>query len=506
MGLILEKTCDTLGGMKKFILGLRVGSGALMEVVGKVGLMNGVGLVGIMVVGVMMFGVVFGTDVVMAEEVAVGEGEVVSGGLPEIYIKSVNPGYTVDGVGNVGEMIEISKNSSDDKISLAGATVGYTNSSGNYSVLVEFPENSWITGEFILLQLASSPSSELADLTYAKTLAFKGGLDIRRGDEIIDSVCWTGKGECYKEFKSALPTTLVRKKESGSFEHLADYTVEYGRGGYMVESEDAGYGGEEVVMGHCKGLEFSEMLSYYESSREEQFIEIYNRGSEQVLMDGCAIRYKNKKYTLSGILPSEGYRAYYPTEFSLTKNPTNGNLLELVDVDGVVLDELFYPNGQRKGTAYAFVGYDGGGEEIWKVTYAPTPGAPNNYQEFKSCEAGKVINEATGNCVKVATVTEKICPEGQYLNILTGRCKKNTVTTEKTCKEGYYLNPETGRCRKVVENTGASYDLVPENYEEKSSFVALYAVLAVIGVGTLYIIYEFRREIGGLVKKVMRIR
>lgn len=478
MGLILQKRCATLGVMKKFIIGLVVGCGALVGMVMALAMGSG--------------------DVVYAEE-----GEVVSG-LPEIYIKAINPGYTVDGVGNVGEMIELKKNSSDEKISLAGATVGYTNSSGNYSVLVEFPENSWMTGESIFLQLASSPSSELADLTYTKTLAFKGGLDLRRGEEVLDSVCWTGRGECYKDFKSASPTVLVRNEETGEFEHLGKYEVVYGDGGYVVDNEDEGYGGEEVVGGHCRGLEFSEILSYYETSRDEQFIEIYNRGSEQVLMDGCKVRYKNKTYGLSGILASEGYHAYYPTEFSLTKNPTNGNLLELVDVDGVVLDKLFYPNGQRKGTAYAFVGYDGGGEEIWKVTYAPTPGSPNNYQEFKSCEVGKVINEATRNCVKVTTVTEKVCPEGQYLNILTGRCKKYSTTTEKTCKEGYYLNEETGRCRKIVENTGASYDLVPENYEEKSSFVALYAVLGVVGVGLIYLVYEFRREIAKLWHKVFR--
>ena len=482
--------------MKKFIVGLVVGRGALVGVVCLVGIMT------LIVGGVWGGGMVYASD---GESGASAEGiDDVGGtdGLPEIYIKAVNPGYTVDGVGNVGEMIEIGRNSSDAMISLAGATVGYTNSSGNYSVLIEFPENSWMTSESILLKLASSPSSELADLVYTKTLAFKGGVDIRRGEEVLDSVCWTGKGECYKDFKSASPTILVRNLERGGFEHLGEYELENVGGGYMVV-EDEGYGGDEIAVGHCRGLEFSEILSYYETSREEQFIEIYNSASEQILMDGCMVRYKNKNYRLSGILPAEGYFAYYPTEFSLTKNPTNKNVLGLVDVDGVVLDELEYLNGQRKGTAYAKIGYNERGEEIWKVTYAPTPGAPNNYQEFKTCEEGKVINEATGNCVKVATVTEKICPEGQYLNILTGRCKKYATTTEKTCKEGYYLNSETGRCRKVVENTGASYDLKPESYEEKSSFVALYAVLGVVGVGLIYLGYEFRQEIGKSIKRCL---
>ena len=115
-----------------------------------------------------------------------------------------------------------------------------------------------------------------------------------------------------------------------------------------------------------------------------------------------------------------------------------------------------------------------------------------------------MLNEATGNCVKLSKVTNKICPKGQYLNILTGRCKKNETAKEKTCKEGYYLNPDTGRCRKLKENKGADYSVEPENYEESSSFVALYAVLGVAGAGVIYLIYEFRHEIKKLFGRVFR--
>jgi len=414
--------------------------------------------------------------------------------IPELYIKAVNPGYTVDGKNNVGEMIELARRDADAPISLAGATVGYTNSSGNYSILFEFPEYSWMTGETLLLRLASSPESELAAVNYTKTLAFKAGIELMIDGEVIDEVCWTGKDSCYEEFKSASPTTLVRDLETGEFEHVADYELMYGASSYYVEiaKEDEGYG---VVESRCKGLQFSEILSYYEMSKSEQFIEFYNSKSEQIVLDGCVVRYKNKKYVLNGVVGAEGYYVYYPEGFNLTKNPTSSNIIELVDTDGAIVDSLIYPNGQRKGTAYALIGYDSSGGEIWKTTYAPTPGSPNNYQEFRTCEAEKVINEATGNCVKVASVKEKICKEGYYLNILTGRCNKKKTTTEKICKEGYYLNPETNRCRKIKENKGANYSLESENYEEQSSFIALYAVLGVVGVGVVYVIYEFRHEI-----------
>ncbi|MBR2796006.1 hypothetical protein IKE13_03070 [Candidatus Saccharibacteria bacterium] len=419
--------------------------------------------------------------------------------MKNLYIKAVNPGYPVDGKNNVGEMIEIARKDSDEPISLAGTTVSYTNSSGNESILFEFPENSWMTGESILLRLASSPESELAAGNYTKTLAFKAGLTLSVQGEVIDEVCWTGKNGCNTEFKSAAPTTLVRDTETGEFRHVPSYTPEYDAGAYKVEKDE-----EIEPVSQCKGLIFSEILSYYESSRSEQFVELYNVGPGQILLYGCGIRYKNKIYGLTGVVREEEYFRYLPIEFSLTKNPTNEGVLEIIDTTGEVVDKLEYPNGQRKGTSYALIGYDTLGAEIWRTTYAPTPGEANHYQEFKTCEEGKVINEATGNCVKVTSVVEKICPAGQYLNILTGRCRKYVETTEKTCKEGYYLNSETGRCRKIQENQGADYEISLDSYKAESSFVALYAVIGVVIVGVVCLVYEFRREIQKLWRKVFR--
>ena len=261
--------------------------------------------------------------------------------LPEIYIKAINPGYTVDSVSNVGEMIEI------------GLTIGYTNSSGNETVLVEFPENSWMVGERILLRLASSPGHELASVLYTKTLAVKAGpLVIRRGETVIDSVCWTGKDGCYKDFKTSSPTTLVRNTETGLFEHVADYEPEYVAENYREDVVK-----EEPVPSQCKGLMFSEVLTYYESEKSEQFIEVYNSSAEQILMMGCGVRYKNKLYELDGVIKPEEYKAKYFEGISLTKNPTNKNILEIIDVNGDVVDKLEIPNGQRKGASFAWVGF-----------------------------------------------------------------------------------------------------------------------------------------------------
>lgn len=422
---------------------------------------------------------------------------------PELFVKALNPGYKIDDISNVGEMIEIARGkSSDTPILLAGAAVGYTNTSGNFSILFEFPENSWMTGESILLRLASSPGSELANATYTKTLALGAKIELILDGETIDEVCYTGKTGCYKSFVSDAPTTLVRDLETGEFKHESDYEPEFVSENYEIRTEEAEE--DEVKMPQCVGLEFSEILSYYEADPAEQFIELYNPNAEEIKLDGCKIRYKNNEYILAGAVEADGYFVYRPIGFKLTKNPVNVNTLELVDIDETVVDTMEYPNGQKEGTAYALVGYNEDGKEIWATTYDPTPGEANNYQRFKTCTEGKVINEATGNCVKVVELTEKVCEEGYHLNILTGRCNKDEEVEEKTCKEGYYLNPETNRCRKIQENTGADYEIVAEEYEENSAFVATIAVGGVVAVGLIYLIWEFREEIGKMWRKILK--
>ena len=119
----------------------------------------------------------------------------------------------------------------------------------------------------------------------------------------------------------------------------------------------------------------------------------------------------------------------------------------------------------------------------------------------KECPEGKVLNPATGRCIKekskgpAAKDTEKKqetkepktkvipkakeCPEGKVLNPATGRCikekskgpaakdtekkqktqepKTKVIPKAKECPEGKVLNPATGRCvqgNKVKEGTG----------------------------------------------------
>lgn len=424
--------------------------------------------------------------------------------LSMLVIKAVNPGYTINGTANTGEMIVI-ENLSDKPILATGIKLNYTNSSGNSVVLYEFPENSEIASGSLLLRLASSPEAEQADANYTKTLAFAAGpLELVYEDTTVDSVCWNGKTGCYAKFTSDKPTTLVRNAD-GTFEHLEDFEITYdAEKPGLILPEEGGMGGGEQAAAQCKGMVFSEILSYYELNAGEQFVELYNAGDGQILLDGCSLRYKNKYYTLNGVVQPEEYFARYGGDFVLTKNPTTQNIIELIDVNGEVVDTLIFYNGQKKAMSYAQFGYDANGKEQWLQTYMPTPGEANNFQKFKTCTDGKVINEETGNCVKATTLDTELepCPAGKYRNPLTGRCKSYEVETEKVCADGYYLNPETNRCKKITDNTGAEYALEEKEYTESSTFVALWALIGVVVAGIIYVIWQYRKEIKALITKM----
>lgn len=427
----------------------------------------------------------------------------------QLIIKAVNPGYTDENkVSNVGELIEL-QNLAGAPLSLAGISIRYTNGSGNSSDLYTFAEGALMTGEFLLLRYAKSPGSDEAELTYSSSLAMTAGpLALVYEDEVIDQVCWTGKGDCAKAFKSASPTTLVRNLESGEFEHLTTYDTHFDPAFptlYEPEIEEPELA-EPTAAPQCRGLEFSEILTYYNDSTAEQFIEFYNSTSAAINLDGCQLAYKNKTYPLSGLIPADSYLAYYPSPtFTFTKNPTTNNTISLIDADGEVVDELVYPHGQKKSTSYAkFYGVNG--LAAWKLTYDPTPGSPNNSQDFRTCPAGKVINPLTGNCVNLATTTTAECPAGKYRNPLTGRCKniEDTSSTLKDCAEGYERNPLTNRCRKITEpNTGADYALVPTTSSSGgTTFIAIGVVILIVALGAVYIALQFRHETVRAVRKV----
>ncbi|MBQ3309082.1 lamin tail domain-containing protein [Candidatus Saccharibacteria bacterium] len=460
---------------------------------------------------------------------------------PPIAIQAINPGYTTDAGKNSGELIELIKLTEED-FDLSDISIIYISkpstagAEGKATTLYQFPKGSRFIGDSILLRYQSAPEAitEAQDLVYDTSLAMTGSLVITYPDgDTLNSVCWLGGANCLPIFsttvKSRSYTTIVRDSESGEYFHKDSYTPVYdplSPGLYLppessipssdtpIASDDASKTPNESrsLEPQCAGIIFSEIYSYYDEDPSEQFIELFNPTDGNIPLLGCQLRYKNKMYPLVSsaftLAPSD-YYVYLPNPtFRLTKNPNTENTIELIDIDGQAVASVVYPHGQKKLASFALMGYNPDGTEIWELSFALTPGLPNQYQQFKSCPEGKVINEATGNCVKAATVSSAIsdCPAGKYRNPATGRCKSLSSSDSSElapCKEGYERNPETNRCRKVKENSGADYPAVPvTGIEEQSTFIALWAILVAVVLGVAYAIFQFRKEINYFFRKI----
>lgn len=484
----------------------------------------------------------------------------------KIAIRAINPGYNIDAGKNAGELIELVNltgsfevdeesgevvRSDFSEVALDNLAIIYTAkpgtgmTDGKSTVLYRFPEGSKMTGESVLLRYREAPEATegSADLFYDTSIAMTGtvSLVLTTADfdaskvpdnspvsaygEVINSVCFLGGEGCLPIFsttvKSRSYTTIVREMETGEYVHTNDYVARYDTnyaGLYLPPVEnmlDGGSMADETNSGissggsQCVGLQFSEILSYYDAEPTEQFIELYNGSDAPMQLLGCQVKYKNKAYALVAsefTLPASEYYVMRP-EFRLTKNPNTENTLELVDTDSTTIAKMSYPHGQKKSASYALMGYNADGTENWVITYAQTPGSANVYQEYKSCPAGKVINEATGNCVKAATVASTLadCPEGKYRNPATGRCKNiESDSTTAECKEGYERNPETNRCRKIKSNDGADYPVVPiTGVTEQATFIALWAIGGIAAIGLGYVAFQFRKEILYFFRKML---
>ena len=398
--------------------------------------------------------------------------------IPPIFIKAINPGYSVDGQTNVGEFVELSRPLSDIPFLLTNILLRYTNSSGNAVTLFAFPEGSLMAGENLLLRFAGSPDSELANATYAKTLAMSAGpLELIMNGEVIDSVCWHSKADCLAPFNSSNPTILVRD-DNMIFTHQTAYLPTYHTDALQTITQDSPPTTSTSPAPHCQGLQFSEIFTFYQTDSSEQFIEFFNSTASPIDLAGCTIKYKNNTHSLSGTVAAQSYFVYSP-DFSLTKNPTTTNTIELFDADGSPIDALIY-GGQKKLRSFAKIMQNG--TPTWQLTYAITKGSANILQQYQTCEEGKIINEATGHCVKAPT-----------------------PTVAKTCAEGYFLNPATNRCKKLPTNTGTTYALATLSPAESSeSFIALYTVIVILLIGCIYIILQFRVELKQLFGKVFR--
>ncbi len=460
---------------------------------------------------------------------------------------AVNAGYKDDGSAQNYDFIELER-IVEDYLELSSFRIIYTNSAGNVSGEISFAENLRMLGNRLVLGASISPQYSSADGSYylydfgsSGIASTAGMLELYRGEDKIDEICW-GKLECdnsYAKFATKFEDNYSLKRCSKECLDGVDFTMEkYYPDIYFESIAELPSDKESEVVSvspSCNGVKITEVYSYYQANASEQFIELYNPTDVPILLDSCRVVYKNSVYPLFGELAPGDYYAYQDATLSLTKNPVSTNTISVIDLDGTVVDSIDYPNGQKRGTSYAL--FDANTElAFWRQTYQPTPSSANIYQEFQTCPEDKIINPATGNCVKKVEASAEesavICPEGKYLNPLTNRCKKieaatvltpckdgyernpdtnrcrkiENTTTSTECKEGYERNPETNRCRKIRENTGELADYAPmpvedsEEYRNPKIFIAI-STIAVAAIASIsYVIYQYRLEIRKAIK------
>lgn len=125
------------------------------------------------------------------------------------------------------------------------------------------------------------------------------------------------------------------------------------------------------------------------------------------------------------------------------------------------------------------------------------------------CGEGKERSPETNRCRNIASSASSLtpCKEGQERNPATNRCRSiaSAIAELLPCDEGYERNPATNRCRKVKDANvlGAEYPVEP--YKQEG--VALATWWAVGGIAALavgYGVWEWRREIGAGLARVLR--
>ena len=260
---------------------------------------------------------------------------------------AVNTGYKDTESSQNYDFFELRKNT-DNPLSLEGYSVLYLNSSGTETEIIlpsaVLVENSLVFGYSKSPQYAENDSRLLYNIGSAGLASTAGTLRLLFNGEIVDELCW-GSASCENNIGK------FATSEQDNFSYVFD-GMSFAADKYYPEININSLEFEEEELALCLGLEITEVFSYYESSADEQFIEIQNASSEGINTLGCFLRFKNKQSPLPEQQLSPGdYLVYRPNGFSLTKDPTNELSLEIIDGAGQVVDSVFYGHGQKTGVS-----------------------------------------------------------------------------------------------------------------------------------------------------------
>ena len=217
---------------------------------------------------------------------------------PPLQIVALNTGYKDGNSDHNYDFIQLSRGTSDP-LDLTGFKISYTNSLGHPAGEILL-DNYILKGPDLYLAYAESPQFQKFNLDFlynfgSSGLASTGGmLQLSYGGEILNEICW-GRLQCsdsYPAFSTDFErnTSLVRcvgPECERSFVPLKYYPY-----------EEAFSTGDFVDMlttpGFCKDLLITEIFSTYKEDPSEQFVELFNAGTEEIKLINCRLRYRGK--------------------------------------------------------------------------------------------------------------------------------------------------------------------------------------------------------------------
>jgi hypothetical protein len=381
------------------------------------------------------------------------EGEVVqpTSQMPQLIIKAVAAGVSGR---SAYEYIELYNPNSQD-VFLDSWTLSHLRKEG--VITQSFTLYGTVKARTSVLLAGSD--SELAALSpdftlKANSIVTTGGIlrlmdatestvqELRWGDTVTGDALTLATGSVLKRrFSSGLPVSTGDVKQDFQTDFVVNYSPE--KGGFIPYL---------APVNDCADIFISEIAANVSS--DHQFIELYNAGTDSVVLDGCLLqtnRSATKSYELVGTLTSGEYRAYMvaATELQLTK--TTAGSVYLLASDGESETDVRSYESLSTETSWAW--YETGD---WRQTFTPTPNKANIWQEFLPCEVGYERAPDTERCRKIVINEEVVseCETGKYRNPETGRCKTIEVVDVVTpCRTDQYRSVDTNRCRSVTSAT-----------------------------------------------------
>lgn len=384
---------------------------------------------------------------------------------------------------------------------------------------------------FIKIKRVNKTASVIGDwdTTFQVNNAFINGdgeAEVSVDDELIETICWGDSHEC-DDYSKTAPFITAKCLENPLCNDENNLLPHFG-GFVKNEIPDPTPEPENPSKLFCNEFEISEI--YSNTDNDKKFVEIHNPTKQNLSLNGCVLRTRASQqttYDFNQMVTANGYLVIYMRDTGLSLAKTDGFICfgeklahyeykcnETVtdmqfDLDAVT-DRVQYIG--KTNRSYALF-------DDWALTYNITPGSENIFQEYQTCEIGKTINVATGNCVKEVDVAITECSEDQYRNPATGRCKKlesektlqacaanqyrnpvtgrckkmETETTTATCADGYERNPTTNRCRKKIDSANPDYaveNLAASPESNSLALVALGGIIITLGM----IGWSFRTE------------